>query len=48
MLTEAVVLLKSVIVKDVPRCRSGDPVAIRWFARVLHLAAFLVYPQDLF
>jgi hypothetical protein len=26
MLTEAVVLLKSVIVKGVPRCRSGDPV----------------------
>ena len=48
MLTEAVVLLKSVTVKGVPRCQSGDPVAIRWFARVLHLAAFLVYPQDLF
>jgi hypothetical protein len=44
MLTEAVVLLKSVIVKGVPRYQSRDPVAIRWFARVLYLAAFLVYP----
>ena len=44
MLIEAVVLLESVIVKGVPRCQSGGPVAVRWFARVLYLAAFLVYP----
>jgi hypothetical protein len=48
VLQESVVFLEGVVVKERPRYRCRDPTMVWRLARVLHLVALPVYPQDRF